>query len=69
MINVPLTRFQKHDSHFCSGENVFHWLDTRMKEIFGKEYMLVGDIYIITTPNGAQKQFTHPDDIIGDRIN
>jgi hypothetical protein len=49
--------------------NVLTKLNLEIKKIIGNDFSLMGDISILETPNGAQKQFAHADNILRNRYN
>jgi hypothetical protein len=60
-IDIPISHFSKEDMRFSSGTTVFQESTRKIRKMIGPEYSLVGDISILTTPNGAEKQFIHSD--------
>jgi hypothetical protein len=69
MIDIPVSRFGKDDVHFAFGANMLKIITARIQKMIGNEYSIVGDFSILTTPNGAQKQFIHSDNILKNRYN
>jgi hypothetical protein len=69
MIDIPINQLLKHDVNFSSSVNVMDVITQKVQKILGPEYQLVGEISILTTPNGAQKQFIHSDNILKNRYN
>jgi hypothetical protein len=63
MIDIPVNHFAKGNVNFSSGANVLDLVSQKIKKMLGDEYSIVGDLSILTTPNGAQKQFIHSDNI------
>jgi hypothetical protein len=68
-IDIPISHFSKEHMRFSSGTNVFQEITRKIRKMIGPEYSLVGDISILTTPNGAEKQFIHSDNIVKNRYN
>ncbi|KAI8901715.1 hypothetical protein BC833DRAFT_87011 [Globomyces pollinis-pini] len=69
MVNIPISNFNQSDINFKIGANVINSISDKLQQAFGLDYSLDGDLSILTTPNGAQKQFIHSDDILKERYN
>jgi hypothetical protein len=69
MIDIPVYRFEKDDIHFAFGANILKNITDRIQKMIGDEYSIFGALSFLTTPNGAQKQFIHSDNILKNRYN
>jgi hypothetical protein len=69
MINVPCHRFTKSDEDFAFACDFFVELTSRIQDLIGDNYQIVGDISIIQTPKGCSNQFIHADNILKSRYN
>lgn len=69
MINIPADNFSKDDRNFSSGADVLDSVSAQIRKMLGNQFNLVGDISILTTPFGAQKQVIHSDNILKNRYN
>jgi hypothetical protein len=69
MINIPVVDFKKDTGGFKFGIDTLEEISSRIKNMVGDNFSIVGDLSILTTPNGAEKQCIHADNILKNRYN